>query len=414
MIQLVIKSLNARRLTVSLTLLAIAVSVALLLGVQRIQAETKQSFLRTVSGIDMIVGSRTGPLNLLLYSVFRIGQPANVMSWSSYQQLSQHEAVAWSVPFSLGDSHKGYRVLGTDVNYFRYYQYANNQKLQLAHGRLFEQPLDVVLGAQVAQRLHYQLGDEIVLAHGVGEISFAQHDRLPFQVVGILKPTGTPIDQTVHVPLEGLSAVHLGWSDGRLLKLSAEDALQYDLTPKEVTGFFVGLHTPILAFVYQRDVQTFTDEALSAILPGIALQELWSLMRVAQVALTWISGCVVFAGLLGMLTTQLVALNERRRELTILRTVGASAWRLFTLLLMEAVIITSVGIVLGVVLLYLLLGITTPYIQSNYGITLAIESLSVLEWQWLGWISLTGVLVGILPAARAYFYSLIDGMTLRV
>lgn len=414
MIALALRSLQARRLTVGLTLTAIAISIALLLGVERIQSQTKQSFLKAVSGTDMIVGARTGPLNLLLYSVFRLGQPTHVMNWSSYEELRHHPAVAWSIPFSLGDSHRGYRVLGTHLDYFNYYQYSGDQQLELQSGQLFQSPFDVVLGAQVAKNLGYPIGHEMFLAHGVGDVSFAKHENLPFRVTGILKMTGTPVDKTVHIPLEGISAVHIGWNENRPKPRTTEEALAFDLTPTEITGFFVGLKSPISAFAYQRFVQTFKQEPLSAILPGAALQELWSMMSVAEIALRWIAACVVLAGFLGMLTTQLASLQERRREMAILRSIGASPMRLFFLLLLEAFIMTGLGVIFGVLCLYGVLKFFGPWIQNEYGLIFSFQGLSLHEWQWLTAVICVGSLVGLIPALRVYFLSLSDGMKLRV
>lgn len=414
MIALAFKSLKARRLTVGLTLLALAISTVLLLGVQRMQAETKQSFLRTVSGTDMIVGSRTSSLNLLLYSVFRIGQPTNVVSWQSYQEMSQRPEVAWNIPFSLGDSHRGFRVLGTTDDYFKFYRYADERTLSLKEGQFFRQPFDVVLGAQVAKKLGYDLGQSLIIAHGTGSVSFTKHDNLPFKVVGILQPTGTPIDKTVHVPLEGISAIHMGWNTGKPQYLTPDDVFDYDLTPKDITGFFVGLNSPITAFSYQRAVQTFHKEPLSAVLPGVALQELWSIMDIAERVLTWVAGCVFFAGFLGLITTQLASLNERRREMAILRSIGAPPSHLFFLLLIEAVLMIGAGLVFGVVLLYGVLIIIAPYVSSAYGFILEYKALSMDEWVLLACIYAVGVLIGLLPALRAYFYSLTDGMQMRV
>ena len=210
----------------------------------------------SISGTDLIVGARSGQVNLLLYSVFRIGNPTNNVGWDSYQAIKTKPGVAWTIPLSLGDYHKGFRVLGTNGDYFTHLKYGQQQSLQLREGRPFETPFEAVLGAQVAQKLGYKLDQPIVIAHGAGNTSFSQHDNLPFKVVGILAPTGTPIDRTIHVPLAGIEAIHLGWDTGRHSKnVTAEQALAQDLTPKTITAFMVGLSNRILAFQLQRTVQ---------------------------------------------------------------------------------------------------------------------------------------------------------------
>lgn len=197
------RSLRNRRSTALLTISAIAISVALLLGVEKMRTAAREGFANTVSGVDLIVGARSGQLNLLLYSVFRVGDATANVSWESYQKIARHPDVAWTIPISLGDSHRGFRVMGTNGNYFEHYRYAGDRRMTFAAGKPFDDLYDAVIGADVARQLGYKLGDPIVIAHGVGNVSFAKHDDKPFRIAGILAKTGTPIDRTVHVSSRG-------------------------------------------------------------------------------------------------------------------------------------------------------------------------------------------------------------------
>jgi putative ABC transport system permease protein len=411
---LALKSLWARRLTAGLTLAAIAISVLLLVGVEKVRHELKDSFARTISGTDLIVGARSGQINLLLYSVFRLGNPTNNISWDSYQRIREQKGVAWTIPLSLGDSHQGFRVLGTSEDYFRYYAYGRQQPLTLAQGRPFNDTFEAVIGADVARKLGYRLGDGLVIAHGAGNTSFSLHEDLPFTLVGILAPTGTPVDRTVHVRLDGLEAIHLGWQSGRQTRaLSEAEARAADLTPKAITAFLVGLENKVLAFQLQRAINGYRAEPLSAILPGTALHELWSMMSMAEKAIAFIALFVVVAGLLGMLTTLLAGLSARRRELAILRSLGAGPRHLFALLALEAAILTGLGMLLGLLLLYLGLSLAAPLVQAQYGLLLYPGLPTVAEWRLLGLIWLAGLVIGLLPAAQAYRYSVNDGMSIK-
>ena len=214
LLRLALASLNNRRFTALLTVLAIALSVCLLLAVERVRTEARSSFASTISGTDLIVGARSGSVNLLLYSVFRIGNATNNIRWSSFEWLASHPKVKWAIPISLGDSHRGYRVMGTDMSYFQHYRFGRGQSLQLAQGKPFADMFDVVLGAEVAAALHYTIGQELVLAHGVSEVSLTRHDDKPFKVSGILARTGTPVDRTLHISLPGMQALHVDWQNG--------------------------------------------------------------------------------------------------------------------------------------------------------------------------------------------------------
>jgi putative ABC transport system permease protein len=411
------KSLWNRRFTALLTLLAIALSVTLLLGVERIRTEARQSFANTISGTDLVVGARSGSIQLLLYSVFRIGNATNNISWQSYREIADRPEVAWTIPFSLGDSHQGYRVLGTDAAYFDHYLYGDKQHLQFDAGKPFSDLYDAVLGAEVAEKLHYHLGQEIVIAHGAGKVSFVQHADKPFRVVGILAPTGTPVDRTVHVSLQAIEAIHIDWRGGSPmpgLHISAEQARHMNLTPKEITAFLVGLKSRIAVFRLQRFINQYPEEPLSAILPGVALQELWDMMGLAEKALLAVSSFVVLVGLTGMLTVLLAGLNERRRELAILRSVGARPWQIFLLLVGEAGSLALTGAASGVALLYLVLIAGRSFIQTRFGLYLGIAPLSPHELALLAVVVVAGILIGMIPAWRAYRYSLADGMTIRI
>ncbi len=419
LLRLALASLNNRRFTALLTVFAIALSVCLLLAVERVRNETRASFASTISGTDLVVGARSGSVNLLLYSVFRIGNATNNIRWDSYQHFAEHPRVDWAIPISLGDSHRGFRVMGTSTAYFEHYRYGRKQPLQLAEGRAFERdPFEVVLGAEVASALGYQLDDSIVLAHGVARVSLVRHDDKPFRVVGVLQRTGTPVDRTLHISLAGMEALHVDWQNGMpargAARIDAEHARQLDLQPQQITAFLLGLNSKIATFALQREINQYRGEPLLAILPGVALQELWSLMGTAEKALFVVSLFVALTGLIGMLTAILTSLNERRREMAILRSVGARPWHIAALLIIEAFGLTLAGVLLGLVLLYVGIAAAQSPLQSLYGLYLPLAWPSTYEWSLLGAILLAALLMGSVPAWRAYRQSLADGLSIRL
>lgn len=418
LLDLTARSLWNRRGTVLLTVLSIAISVALLLGVQKMRTAAQESFASTVSGVDLIVGARSGPLNLLLYSVFRVGDATANVSWASYQKIARHPDVAWTIPVSLGDSHRGFRVMGTTTDYFRHFRFAGGRSLQFQSGQPFEDLYDAVLGADAARELGYGLGDAIVVAHGLGAVSFAEHKDKPFRVAGILEHTGTPVDRTVHVSLEAITAIHIDWQSGMQAtgeaSVSAEAARDSDLTPDSITAFFVGMQSRVMTFTMQRAVNEYRQEPLLAIIPGVALSQLWQLVGVADRAMLIIAVFVVIAGLLGMLTAILTSLQERRREMAILRSVGAGPRHVFGLLVMEAGLVASLGVALGVALTFGLLAVAQPLLERRFGVFLQIGGLAIMDLLILGAIVLAALLMGLLPAWRAYRNALSDGLTPRV
>lgn len=408
------QSLFNRKITALLTVLSIAVSVFVLVAVEHLRQSAKEGFTRTLSNTDLVVGARTGELNLLLYSVFRIGNATNNISWKSYQRLSQLPSVKWTIPISLGDSHKGYRVLGTTDAYFRHYQYGQQQHLAIAEGKAFSAVFDVVLGAAVAKNLGYTLGDEIILAHGVSNNTFTLHDDKPFTVVGILAPTGTPVDQTLHVSLAGIEAIHVGWKNGvPVQSISSEAVLKKDLTPHNITAFLVRLSSKSLTFNYQRMVNNYRKEPLMAILPGATLAKLWQLLGQIEILLVIISALVLLASLIGMSTMLLSSLRERQRELAILRAIGASPLFNVVLIEFEVFLLTLSGILLAIVALWVVIYGGQSYLLSEYGVFMSTQIINLRMILLLSLIVVLALLIGLLPAFIAYRQSLQQGLTVK-
>ena len=211
-LDLALKSLRNRAFSTSLTVGSIALSVALLIGVENVREGMRESFSNTISQTDLIVGTKGGTIQLLLYSVFGMGAPTENVSWDAYQRWAEHPAVAWTIPYGLGDSHRGFRVIGTNEDFYRHYRYRGGQAIALAEGRPNAELFDLTLGADVAAELNYTIGDEVAVTHGIGEVGFLTHDHMPFTVVGVLDKTFTPVDRAMYVTLEGMEAIH--WEDG--------------------------------------------------------------------------------------------------------------------------------------------------------------------------------------------------------
>ncbi|MCY4496074.1 MAG: ABC transporter permease [Rhodospirillaceae bacterium] len=417
MVRLALLSVLSRRMTAGLTLLAIAISVAMLLGVEKVRRDARGAFANTISGTDLVVGARSGAIQLLLYSVFRIGNATNNISWETYQDIASFPRVHWTVPISLGDSHLGFRVMGTSPTYFTHYRYARTESLQFADGGPFSDIFDAVLGAEVARRLGYALGDEIIVSHGAGEVSFVDHDDKPFRVAGVLAPTGTPVDRTVHVSVEGFTAMHVDWRAGTPMpgmSVTADDARNMDLSPETITAFLLGLDSKIAIFEVQRRINEYSEEPVLAIIPGVALQELWDMMSVAENLLRFVSSMVVVTGMLGMLTVILSSLEARRREMAVLRSVGARPLHVFALFMSEAMVFAVVGAAAGVALLYVALLVGQPIVAREFGLHLPIAMPRPADWWIISAVVAAGTAAGAVPAIRAYRLSLADGLSMRI
>lgn len=465
------RSLRYRLSGVLLTIASVALSVFVLLGVEHVRQEARSGFASTVSGVDLIVGARTGEINLLLLSIFRIGTATANVSWESVEQLDQQRNVDWTVPISLGDSHRNFRVIGTTQAFFSRYKYGAKQPLVFEQGQPFEAVAEVVLGARVARELGYQLGDSLVLSHGMADTSFTHHDQLPFAVSGVLAGTGTPIDNALFVGLEAIDAMH---SDGGSENHQAHEAPEahdaherheeheehdahedhdahegrdehevheehvvhedhdaheghdahedhdtheehealddheehheaHDHPPiGTVTAVLVGLSSPITTLQVKRWVDEYEGEALLAILPGVALTQLWELVGNVESVLLGISVLILVSSLLGLNAMLLASMRERRREIEVLRSIGAPSSFILSLLMIESLLIVSVGVVLAVGTLLASITAANTLFAETFGLMISSQILNPSNVTALGLIYLTAVIVTLLPALQAY------------
>ena len=404
LLKLTLSSLYARLLTVGMTVFAISLSLMLYLSVEKLRSSAYTSFTDTISQTDLIVGSRTSSVQLLLYSVFRIGNATNNITWESYEDIVNRDEVDWAVPISLGDSHKGFRVMGTTSDFFEKYKYRGGQSIVINKGNYFSDLYDVVIGAGVAEKLNYELETPLVVSHGLQ--SFTKHDDQPFKVAGILEKTGTPVDNTVIVSLEAIEAIHVDWSSGTKIQgqtTPVDQIRQMDLSPKNITAALIGVNSKLQIFGLQRWINEYPEEALSSILPGVALQELWRIVGVVENLLLSISIVVIFTTLVGMAAIVFSSLNERRREMAIWRAMGASPKTVIGLLMLEALIISVLSIMVSVIFIYTLLFFMQPWIDSNYGILVNVEMVSSKDILIFMLFIIASLIVSLLPALRAYW-----------
>ncbi|MFL2886310.1 MAG: ABC transporter permease [Candidatus Pelagibacterales bacterium] len=415
LLKLTLNSLYARLLTVSMTIFAISLSLMLYLSVEKLRSSAYTSFTNTISQTDLIVGSRTGSVQLLLYSIFRIGNATNNITWESYQDIIEKDEVEWAVPISLGDSHKGYRVMGTNKDFFKHYKYRGNKSLVIKDGKYFSDLYDVVLGFGVAEKLDYQINSSIIVSHGLK--SFTDHDDQPFKVSGILAKTGTPVDNTIIVSLKAIEAIHVDWSSGAKIPgqvTPIDEIRKMDLATSNITAVLLGVNSKLKIFQFQRWINEYPEEALIAILPGVALQELWRIVGVVENILLGISFVVILTTLMGMAAIVLSSLNERRREMAIWRAMGASPKIVIGLLMLEALIISSVSIFFSTILLFILLYFLQPWIDTTYGILVTVEMFSLSDIYIFILFIFAAMFVSLIPALRAYWFSINDGMTVKI
>lgn len=396
------KSLLNRSFVVILTLVCIAFSTALLLTLEKIKDTAESAFTQTVSQVDLLVGARSGQLQLLLYSVFNMGQATNNVSWKSYQHWKNHPSVAWTIPYSLGDSYRGFRTVGTDSSFFEHYRFKGKQPIQFTEGQALKTDSDVVIGSDVARDLNLKLGDEALLTHGVTKgAGFVTHDQHPFRITGILKKTGTSIDQAVYVSLEALELIHM------------EGARPEKIEIRSITSFFLRTTNRIEVLKLQREINQFIEEPLMAVIPGSVLSELWRNLSYFEVLLKWISWLVAGFSLMTLLLMMLSSLENRRREMTLFRALGAHLTQISLFLVLEAFVVSFIGVVAGWFISRIGFFVVGPYLSNVVGIDSISWSLLPYELFLIALILVGSVLISLIPAVQVSRQALKDGLTIK-
>ncbi len=413
------KSLKNRRLATVMTICSMVVSLVLLMSVERIRRAAESGFTQSVSGVDLIIGARSGSLQVVLYSVFNLGQATNNISIETYNQIRSRPEVDWTIPYSLGDGHRGFRVVATNTDFFKFYRYRSAENISFSQGAQFNDYFDVVIGSDVADTLNYKLGSMVTVAHGsTSGDGIQKHEDKQFKVVGVLKPTGTQIDRALYISLEAMEAIHLDWQSGSAPSKDnqiAKEKITADMVkPKTITSLFLRTKNRIETLKLQRSLNEYEPEPLIAVIPGVVLSELWQTLSSIEKILKAISFLVLLVGLMSMLIALMTSLNQRRREMAILRVLGASLNHILRFIILETFIITFLAIVLACGLKLILESILGPWLQVRYGLYLQDPIFSYVEIIYILMTLFLALLISVIPAMTAMRSALKDGLSVKV
>lgn len=421
MIALVFKSLRNRLAIASLTALSVALSVFLFASVEKLREGARAGFSQTVSGTHIVAGARSGQIPLLLFSLFHIGSPTSNVSYSSYLKYKKNASVAWALPLSIGDSHKGFRVVGTSADFMKHFRYRNQQQLRLAEGTFSLARLKAVLGSTAARELGYKTGAKLVLTHGISDVQgIHDHDASPFVVEGVLEATGTPIDKGIYVSLASIEQMHEAEEHGE--EGGAESAAHRDedtakparaIKIDKITSFLIGVKQPIDILPLMRQINEDEAEPLTAILPGVVLSEIWNIMGYAENILKLVSLMVMLTALCGLFIALYASLAERYREMAILRALGASPRRIASLLVAESLILTVSGIVAGYALIAVVALVFKNLLLRAFSVGVGVFPLTQGEFWFVGVLLFVGLVVALVPALLLYRRALGEGLQVR-
>lgn len=393
---LVRKSLWQHLVSTAVSVVAIALAGGLLMAVWVVKDESNRTFTSVSGGFDAVLGPRSSKLQLVLNSLFHLDESPGTVSAADAAAIQSNPSVALAVPIAVGDNYRGYRLVGTTLDMFERVEYASGRTFEvLAPGRVFDAHADeAVVGSFVARQLRLKVGDTFHPFHGL-MFDEAQEHAENYTVTGILAPTNTPADRVIWIPLHGLQS------------MSGHNAK----TATDVSAVLVKLKDPASGFQLDMIYNKRGNRLTFAWPIGAVLAKLFDRVAWAERVLGFICYLVVVIGAASILTSLYNSMNERRREIAILRALGARRLTVSGAIVLEATVIAAIGMVFAYLVYALIAAIAVEIIRAQTGVVI-----EPFRFHWIMVSAPAGVMViaallGLLPAAKAYRTDVAHGLS---
>lgn len=375
-----LRSIWVRRSLYIWVLLAFALSSALIFFSLQFKNSIQKSFSGGASGVDLVIGAKTSEFNLVMFSLFNLGQPIANMTLDEFIHINESKDVEWTIPLAKGDSFKGFSVIGTNDQFFKNFRDASKDSLKMTGGEWFSLEVEAVLGAEVAKATGLSLGEEIVVSHGLQNQSIEDHHDHPFQVVGILEPTGTAADRSVFVDLKAMGDLH--GQSGENISISA---------------VLVKMKSKAGILNFRNRINSQPSSQLVAAMPGQVLQEFWRSFRFLPEALNFLAIVVLVISFSSFFTLLMLLFQMRRQEIAIFKSLGMSRLSLMILFMTESTMICLFGSFLGwLIQTFFFLGVLS-WVKSEWGFVVNFEISIIQDLTTMMSIALLGALCGLLP-----------------
>jgi putative ABC transport system permease protein len=336
------KNILDKALTNGLSTLLMALGVGIIALIISLGKELDEKFTKNIKGIDMVVGAKGSPLQLILSSIYQIDAPTGNISFDEANTMARNPFIKKAIPIAMGDSYLGYRIVGTDSTYLSHYQST------VAEGKLFKNEMECVIGQTLAQKLNLKIGQKIASAHGLDNEG-EKHDDVKYTITGILAYNNSVLDQLIITPLASVWYVHEHeQNESNALELLEEEPAAEATENKQITAMLVKFRNPMGLMTIPRNINANTT--MQAALPAIEINRLFSLMGIGLDTLKWISFLIIFVSGLSVFVSLYNSLKERKYEMALMLSMGATRLKLFILLLLEGLIIGLTGFVIGMIM----------------------------------------------------------------
>jgi putative ABC transport system permease protein len=397
---LIFAYLKARPLNTLLNILLLSLGIAMITILLLFSNQLHQKISDNTKGIDLVVGAKGSPLQLILCNVFHIDFPTGNIKLQEADRLAKHRLVKNAIPMALGDSYQNYRLVGTTRAYAELY------KAELETGTWWQQDMEVTIGATVAQLLNLKLGDTFASAHGLSEAGHA-HEKHPFVVKGILKPTFSVLDNLILTNVSSIWLVHEHSEDRH--EIVKPDSLNASVlvptayasdSTRELTALLLKYRNPIAAIQLPRYINSQTN--MQAASPSFEAARLFSILGVGIDALTGFAYVLIFISALSIFIALYNSLKERKYDLAIMRSMGASRSKLLWATQLEGVVLTFCGSVLGVTLGHVVLFLFTTLVTESQTAGVNAFVFYVEELYLLVGSVVLGIICSLIPSFQAY------------
>ena len=392
--------LRFRWLVSLLTVAGIALGVALVCAVLALRHESERALSRDAGLYDLVAGGKGSPLQLVLSSVYHLDSPTGNLSYSVYERMKRDSRILWAAPIGLGDNYSGYRIVGTESHFFDLPDRNGEPFFGFADGQGFKDRFEVVLGSQVASSTGLGVGDSFFGTHGLVEVPGAEvHRDFPYRVSGILAPTGTAQDRAIFGTLASVWEIHE--TEDRLHASIQGSALLKDRKEREATAILIRLKTPGLRLWMADEVRKETD-GIAAVPINEILRFQRGIIGPVQRALLFVAAAVVAVSCLTVLVTLYQAAERRRRDIAILRSLGALKGEVASLVFAEGLLLTGGGILLGLLIGHGGLALSVGPFRDATGLVLDPWRMPEAELIALGIMGLSGSLASFFPSISCY------------
>lgn len=382
MLQLAYANLKQNLLTTLLSVMLLSIGVGMVSFIVTVSEQLNDRFNRDISGIDMVVGAKGSPLQLILSAVYQIDNPTGNIPLNETKKLTRHPLVKYTIPLSYGDSYKGFRIVGTDSMYLAHF------KASFSAGTVWNKSMDVVVGSAVSEKIDLKLGSHFHGTHGFEEEGHA-HEELHYNVVGVLKPTGTVADRLILTSTESVWDIH-----------NHDHNVEHNEEPKEITAMLVKFKNPMGLMQLPKFINKQTS--MQAALPAIEINRLYELMGVGFSTLQAIGVLMMVIAALSVFISLLNSLKERKNELALMRSLGASPMKLFGLVVQESLLLCFAGYAFGIILGRLAIMVVSSLGEEQFHFSVSQFGISEIEVLLLPFTLGVGIIAALIPATRAY------------